>query len=187
MIDIYPTSPDPQLCAKALDDKTLSGALKDVFAVCGRAIRHHGGVAPFGASTPRSEQWDTWARDRYANFEWLNVHLMHLSFEWRSRGINLPFHVNHGNFVELTKQRHVVPNTGPQTPFPNCTRFQSLLDPMVAYRVHLSEKWLKAPEVLTWGKNGLPPPPWALRTPEDYNRILTRLGLEPLQEMKTCN
>lgn len=170
MRHIYPTSPDPHFCAMALDDKTLDRSIKDGIRTGARTITHFGGVSVY-ASGSDLNKWDVWTRETYSNMSWFLSHLIYMSTEWKSRG-ERGWHPEHGLILDLAKQRQLVPDKGPQTMFPNCTAYQNLLDPMVAYRLHLSVKWAAADKPPVWGKAGVPP--WIVK-PSDLQRIMEKL------------
>lgn len=172
MKHVYATSPDPHFCAMALDDRLLEKSIQDVLRIASATIGHYGGKAVFMEGL-NPGPWDLWSRENYDNYAWFNSHLIYMSTEWSARGGGRGKHQSHGLILDLAKQRHLVPKRDKQTMFPNATAHQNLLDPTVAYRLHLSERWAQYQHPPVWGPAG--PPPWIVK-PSDLQRIKERLG-----------
>ena len=172
MKHIYATSPDPHFCAMALDNKMLERSIKDGVRVGSNVISRLGGQSLYVPDSNPSE-WELWAGENYNNFSWFLSHLIYLSTEWKSRG-ERGWHPSHKTILDLAKQRSILasPENPPQTYPPNCTAYKNIMDPMVAYRLHLSVKWAEAKEAPVWGKAG--PPPWIVKA-SDLQRILEKL------------
>lgn len=182
-MNIFATSADPNLCAMALDDRRLRKMILETAQILSTVITKQGGTTRY-APTHGLHPCTLWAGQTHENFEWLAVHGICLGEEYRTRWPNKKEHLSSAIIREAARQRGLVPR-GRQTLFPNCTAFKSdqLIDPTVAYRLHLNWKWHHDSVTPQWTNRA--PPPWLIKDFGSLCNLIRQLGCEFPQNAAT--
>jgi len=106
-----------------------------------------------------------WANENRRNYEWLLNHFVALSNEYTKR-----FGKIHKSFMlleELASGRHLLPDTTETVmSFTNATKFKTETDVFKAYKLALTDKWIKDKRKPTWTNSA--PPTWK----EEYEQLL---------------
>ena len=133
-MNIFATSPDPILCAQALDDKRVVKMVLETGQIISSA-RHLLGMGAVYRPTHLSHHCVLWAAADHAHLLWTFQLLRALSAEYTFR-----YGREH---LTWTKYRGVAPPDSPVMPryFVNVTRYPALNDVHQAYRLHLIDKW----------------------------------------------
>jgi hypothetical protein len=146
-MNIFATSPDPILCAQALDDKRVVKMVLETGQIISSAHCLLGIRAVY-RPTHLHHPCVLWAAADRTHLLWTLQLLKALSDEYTFR-----YGREH---LTWTKYRGVAPPASPVMPryFVNVTRHSSLNNVHLAYRLHLRDKWsLSKPK---WTRRGLP-------------------------------
>lgn len=148
-MNIFAVSPDPVLCAQALDDKRVVKMVLETGQIISSA-RYRLGQEAVYRPTHLSHPCVLWAAADSTNLIWLIQLLRALSDEYTHR-----YGREH---LTWTKHRGVAPPTPSVLPrcFVNVTRYPEINDVHLAYRLHLRDKWHKSQP--KWTRRN--PPKW---------------------------
>jgi hypothetical protein len=146
-VQIFVTSPDPDICAAALDDsRVVKQVLEGVQMLC--TVAHlEGHIMPYKPSHPHNGLI-RWLQNDRANVYWLIRHTMALKYEYNER-----FNRTHGSEEVLhdcmkifgyDKERKVQAFINKAANKEHKLDFMHIQDVFTAYRLYLSARWEKA-------------------------------------------
>lgn len=158
-MNIFVTNQNPELAAKALDDKRIVKMVLESAQMLSTAINMHGGKAPY-KSTHVNHPANVWARANRENFKWLYNHFVALSNEY-GQAYN-KHHKCSFHSIQIYDMINVLPE-GELTPFANCAAhsgkgisFKHLADTLEAYRRYLIARWNTDIRKPTWTNRNMP-------------------------------
>lgn len=159
-MNIFLSSPDPRLCAQALDDKRLVKMVLETAQLLSTAIRGNGiRDDDLYNMTHVNHPCAVWTRKTRYNFMWLVEHGIELAAEYSHR--YGPVHKSEQVILAAYRYRRVIPDGGLVFDF-NCSGHDTG-DVYRDYRLCLASKWSldKSP---TWTRRTIPSFRYALET-----------------------
>lgn len=138
-MNIFVTDPLASASAQVLDDKRCIKMILESAQLLSGAIILKGGVGTYRV-THKNHPCAVWARENESNYLWLVRHFQSLCREYTRRFNKI--HACEKMIHGFMSQSHLMPK-GTITPFKNCTIFKDVDDTYLAYRLALTEKWMK--------------------------------------------
>ena len=155
-MNLFVTDPDPEVCARNLDDKRVGKLLMECNQMMSLAIKHHwpdqdGSHVFYETSTELTSGWShlnhpvsVWVRETSDNFSWTLDHAKALADEFTHRTGNI--HRSSLRLPNIEKYSECIPS-GDLTLFQNSARNSGLgidfthLPIPFSYREYLLERW----------------------------------------------
>lgn len=159
-MNIFFTSPDPILCARALDDKRVVKMVLKSAQMLSTVLHSYGVSDPLlYKSTHYNHPVNKWVRESRPNFLWLFDHFQALCEEYTFRYGKV--HASTALIPAIMEYKFNIP-LGPLSIFPNCARNSELdldfthLEVVTAYRTYLNIRWKMDKREPTWTRRGAP-------------------------------
>lgn len=136
-MNIFATSPNPVLCAIALDNKRVVKMVLETCQLLSTAVTVMGGMGPYKL-THANHPCSIWVHASKDNYRWTLSHFDALLDEYTRR---------YGKVHKCQQYRDVLQNglklmpNLPGTDPVNCTTFKDIPDVYVAYQHYMNEKW----------------------------------------------
>lgn len=145
-MNIFVTSPDPEFCAKVLDDKRVVKMVLESAQLMSTAMNLAGANGPY-KTTHVNHPCSIWTRETFSNYAWLLDHFISLCDEYTYR-----YNKQHkcSQLIKTFEDGLAYINDGSLTTFVNCTTFKQEQDVFKAYQLALEEKWNKDIRTPTW-------------------------------------
>jgi hypothetical protein len=145
-MNIFVTSPEPDLCAKYLDDKRVIKMVLETAQLLSTAIHAMGGTGPY-KPTHLNHPCSIWVRESRSNYQWTLNHFKALLNQYTIRYGKI--HKCQALYVQLRDGMELMLDGG-LTPFVNCTTYKDTKDTYDAYKQYLNDKWSKDIRIPTW-------------------------------------
>lgn len=146
-MNIFVTDSDPEICAKALDDKRVIKMILESAQLLSTAMHAHQiENAPYRV-THLNHPCAIFTGQTRGNFRWVLKHFIALCKEYKIRygKIHHCF-----DFTPIFKSAATKIPFGKLTAFVNCTPHKEMENVYEAYRKTLSEKWINDKRTPTW-------------------------------------
>lgn len=136
-MNIFVVDPNPEVCAKALDDLRLNKMILETAQLLSTALRFRHTSMPVYKSTHVNHPCSVWARENKSNYSWLVTYFNALIMEKIAR--TGKSHKSSSMWMMFADGVKLMPD-GDLTPFANCTPYKSsgVFD---AYKLTLQDKW----------------------------------------------
>lgn len=155
-MQLFVTSPQPDLCAKVLDDGRVNKMITESAQLLSTAMYINGVEnPPAGIYNPHG-RLQKWIASHEGNFIWVIKHYMALNSEWHKRGVRTKRHEGFRHihdFVEYVGGTHKLKNYY-TTPFINYSFYNKDTNPdgliFTEYKLTLLDKWKEYKKVPKW-------------------------------------
>lgn len=154
-MNIFVVDPNPEVCAKALDDLRLNKMILETAQLLSTALRVRHTSMPVYKSTHVNHPCSIWTRENKSNYSWLLKYFNALLMERIAR--TGKGHKSSALWIYFADGVKLMPD-GEMTPFANCTPHKNT-GTFDAYKLTLKDKWASDKRQPTW-KNGYKPT-WA--------------------------
>lgn len=155
-MNIFIVDPNPEVCAKALDDLRLNKMILETAQLLSTALRVRHTSMPVYKITHQNHPCAIWARENKSNYSWLLKHFSALVQEKIAR--TGKGHKSDQLWLYFADGVKLMPE-GELTPFANCTPYKDhgVFD---AYKLTLIDKWANDKRPPKW--TNAHKPSWSL-------------------------
>lgn len=157
-MNIFVTHPEPNACAKVLDDKRVVKMVLETAQMLSTALHVHGydGEDQIYKPTHINHPCTKWTRATRSNYLWLRNHFGALCMEHTNRYSKI--HASNRLVRAFLLGEKHIPD-GDLTPFPQCTpNYEDIPNIYQAYQLYLVNKWTNDKRKPTWYGTDTPIP-----------------------------